>query len=108
MNTGFINGYRWGVEYPTNGKKPDLPDDIYIDVKCEKGTNEWQVMLNYHQALGRAFDELQLTFIKLLRRHSLSFIEEIAGVKCGEDLLLVDITQAQRKLNTYFHKELIQ
>jgi hypothetical protein len=63
-------------------------------------------MLNYHQALGRAFHELQSTFIKLLRRHSLSFIEKIAGVKCGENLLLVDILQAQRKLNNYFKREL--
>ncbi len=63
-------------------------------------------MLNYHQALNRAFKELELTFIKLLRRHSLSFIEKIAEVKCGQDLLLVDILQAQRKLNTYFKQEL--
>jgi hypothetical protein len=27
---GYINGYRWGVEYPTNGEKPDLPDDVDI------------------------------------------------------------------------------
>ena len=27
---GYVNGYRWGVEYPTNGKKPDLPDDVAI------------------------------------------------------------------------------
>ena len=31
-NTGFINGYRWGVEYPTNGSKPDLPDDVIIQL----------------------------------------------------------------------------
>lgn len=29
---GYINGYRWGVEYPTNGKKPDLPDDAVVCV----------------------------------------------------------------------------
>ena len=28
---GWINGYRYGVEYPTNGKKPDLPDDTEIE-----------------------------------------------------------------------------
>jgi len=28
---GYINGYRWGVEYPTNGKRPDLPDDLLVD-----------------------------------------------------------------------------
>jgi hypothetical protein len=28
LELGYINGYRWGVEYPTNGKKPDLPDDV--------------------------------------------------------------------------------
>ena len=38
---GYINGYRWGVEYLTNGKKPDLMEDVLIDAKCEKGTNEW-------------------------------------------------------------------
>jgi len=27
---GYINGFRWGVEYPTNGKKPDLPDDVVV------------------------------------------------------------------------------
>jgi hypothetical protein len=27
---GWINGYKWGVEYPTNGKKPDLPNDIVV------------------------------------------------------------------------------
>ncbi len=33
-NTGFINGYRWGVEYPTNGSKPDLPDDVIIQLSA--------------------------------------------------------------------------
>jgi hypothetical protein len=42
MNTGFINGYRWGIEYPTNGKKPDLANDVLVDVKCKKGSGEWQ------------------------------------------------------------------
>lgn len=27
---GWINGYRYGEEYQTNGKKPDLPDDLVI------------------------------------------------------------------------------
>jgi hypothetical protein len=35
---GWINGYKWGVEYPTNGKKPDLPDDILVR---RKHYNEW-------------------------------------------------------------------
>lgn len=29
---GYINGYRYGVEYPTNGEKPDLPDDVMVRV----------------------------------------------------------------------------
>lgn len=28
---GWINGYKWGVEYATNGKKPDLPGDVVIE-----------------------------------------------------------------------------
>jgi hypothetical protein len=30
---GIINGYRWGVEYKTNGKRPDLPDDVVVAIK---------------------------------------------------------------------------
>ena len=29
LNNG-LSGYRYGVEYPTNGKKPDLPDDCIV------------------------------------------------------------------------------
>lgn len=39
---GWINGFQWGVEYPTNGKKPDLPDYVYVDVKCHSIKNEWK------------------------------------------------------------------
>lgn len=30
---GYINGYRWGVEYPTNGRKPNLNGDVMCLVK---------------------------------------------------------------------------
>lgn len=33
---GWINGYKYGVEYETNGKKPDLPDDIEVNFKHKK------------------------------------------------------------------------
>jgi hypothetical protein len=33
---GYVNGYRWGVEYPTNGKKPDLPDDVVVEAESPK------------------------------------------------------------------------
>ncbi len=29
---GYINGYRWGVEYPTGGKKPDLDGGVVVKV----------------------------------------------------------------------------
>lgn len=29
---GYISGYRWGVEYPTDGKKPDLDSSILVYV----------------------------------------------------------------------------
>ena len=31
---GYVNGYRYGVEYPTNGSKPDLPDDVIIQLSA--------------------------------------------------------------------------
>lgn len=33
---GFINGYRWGIEYQTNGKRPDLHDDVLVQFKHRK------------------------------------------------------------------------
>jgi hypothetical protein len=38
---GFVNGYRWGVEYTTNGKKPELDGDIVVKYKTlRNGSNE--------------------------------------------------------------------
>lgn len=37
---GYVNGYRWGVEYPTNGKKPDLPDDVLVK-QYSLADNRW-------------------------------------------------------------------
>lgn len=37
---GYINGYRWGVEYPTNGEKPDLPGDVLVIYQHKSG-GDW-------------------------------------------------------------------
>ncbi len=39
---GWINGYKWGVEYPTNGKMPDLPFDTLVEVDYKK-LPPWQL-----------------------------------------------------------------
>lgn len=31
---GYINGYKYGVEYETNGEKPNLPDDITVSYRA--------------------------------------------------------------------------
>ncbi|MFM7812597.1 MAG: hypothetical protein ACKO7M_13050 [Acinetobacter junii] len=36
---GWINGFKYGVEYETNGNKPDLPDDLVIE--CFDGSTWW-------------------------------------------------------------------
>lgn len=33
--------YEYGVEYPTNGKKPELPDDVLVEYKNMHHGNEW-------------------------------------------------------------------
>lgn len=61
---GFINGYRYGIEYPTNGKQPDLPDDVYIigeydcvPVDCAEpvmaGNASWGHILSFKITDGR-------------------------------------------------------
>lgn len=37
---GYINGYRWGVEYPTNGKRPELPNDVFVERKFVEGWSQ--------------------------------------------------------------------
>lgn len=32
---GFVGEYRWGVEYKTDGKRPELDGDVEVDVKGE-------------------------------------------------------------------------
>ncbi len=34
---GFVGKYRWGVEYQTDGKKPDLADDVVVEMKWPSG-----------------------------------------------------------------------
>lgn len=36
---GYINGYLWGKEYPTNGKRPDLDSDVRVTAKFN---GKWQ------------------------------------------------------------------
>lgn len=54
---GYINGYRWGVEYPTGGKKPDLPDDLEIQYwKSEFGKSAANVIaLNWSNNSDRCY-----------------------------------------------------
>jgi hypothetical protein len=56
-NTGFINGYRWGVEYPTNGSKPDLPDDVIIQLSTSMCRGALSVFAGsaMHAAKGASF-----------------------------------------------------
>ena len=36
-----LGGYKWGVEYPTNGKRPDLEDDVLIKYKNNFHGDKW-------------------------------------------------------------------
>ena len=35
---GYINGYRWGVEYPTGGKSPALNGDVIVEMRHINGS----------------------------------------------------------------------
>lgn len=35
---GWCNGYKYGVEYETNGNKPDLPDDVIVQLRLPEST----------------------------------------------------------------------
>jgi hypothetical protein len=40
---GFVGRYRWGIEYATDGKRPELPNDVVVDFKNKNLVNTpWQ------------------------------------------------------------------
>jgi hypothetical protein len=43
---GFVGKYRWGVEYPTNGKKPDLADDVLVRYWTEERCSSQNTVLS--------------------------------------------------------------
>jgi hypothetical protein len=52
LNNG-LNGYRYGIEYLTNGKKPDLPDNVKIRWTDSQDSAETRVyMLNWNGILS--------------------------------------------------------
>jgi hypothetical protein len=65
---GWINGYQFGVEYPTNGKKPDLPDDLLLLIKCEKGSNTWhsQPVKSLDVVWSNDFTEIPASHFKII------------------------------------------
>lgn len=46
--------YEYGVEYPTNGVKPDLPDDVLVEVKDRTGLWDGSVLRVKDWAWGNA------------------------------------------------------
>lgn len=50
---GWINGYKCGVEYPTNGKRPELADDVVIKTFFD---GCWQCQERV-STLGWSFDD---------------------------------------------------
>lgn len=56
---GYINGYRWGLEYATNGKRPDLPDTLLVKYQ-HKTDGEW--LNNPFPVDGWAWEETSKAF----------------------------------------------
>lgn len=87
---GYINGFRWGVEYPTNGKRPDLPDDVILQVQHSQTV--WMVDLlpvdacNYHviTAFRIADNRYKPADTSYLDGSSLTHSEESLTHKDGE------------------------
>jgi hypothetical protein len=57
---GWVNGCKWGVEYPTNGEKPELPDDVQVAIRNENGRwlsygNEADQVKNWEWELIESF-----------------------------------------------------
>lgn len=65
---GYINGYRYGVEYPTNGERPDLADDVEINIRCAPMYSGWMNYPNLTVSEGiwiAAEDEIPASHFKI-------------------------------------------
>jgi len=61
---GYINGYRYGIEYPTNGKKPDLDGGVVVKVAGKFINGGWY---SYNYAVADT-DWLDATTFKITDR----------------------------------------
>jgi len=70
---GYINGYRWGVEYPTNGKRPELADDVkvmcfgYEGVNCGNGRvfeRRWDLMGKF-KITDQRFKPVDISYLNI-------------------------------------------
>jgi len=52
---GYINGYRYGVEYQTNHEKPDLPDDVIVCINNEPDTSYADRVCEWRWCVIRSF-----------------------------------------------------
>jgi hypothetical protein len=60
---GYVNGYRYGVEYPTNGKRPDLPDDVVVSPKIHIYGESAKVSL-WHWGEDDGIDKFKITDLR--------------------------------------------
>jgi hypothetical protein len=93
---GYINGYRYGVEYPTNGEKPDLPDGVRVAFKGDE---------EFWQEYGGDCDEVQNWYWK----NSLAFRIIDLRYKPSDTSYLVErgmelVNQIQEKLESVTEK----
>ncbi len=80
---GYINGYRYGVEYPTNGERPTLPDDTLVSVKDK----HW---LHGHEQIGAWEWSLLKTFKILDQRYKpadTSYLDKSGSLFCNDAYL---------------------
>lgn len=75
---GYINGYRYGVEYPTNGKRPDLPGDVLCNTTYMDGDS-----LNYNDHTVKDWDWPVLRSFHIIDPRYAP-IEEISEIKPDE------------------------
>lgn len=58
---GYINGYLWGVEYPTNGERPDLEDGTLVEARYPSGDWHEDGEDDVFDFLWKAFSHFRIT-----------------------------------------------
>ncbi len=101
LELGYINGYRRGVEYQTNGQKPDLPDDVLITGEYNFLPMEFAVPVEVGNAAWGDISKFKITDQRYKPADTSYLVSEITESKPNAENVSIDpITELRKEFSS--------